>query len=198
MTTNLALIATHLPSLKSKGEEDPLFDDDWAAAVPLYNRQASPSKISQKKGEGKAQNSSLPSKPSTTETPRVSRPAVTLLVICVGSNIIFDPSAEEIAAAETVIAVTIIENQAPLQEVESAGRSLSLRSLRMIDPPARLSQPGVALDNTASAGVEVEGVWNPPKGGVKRNVIIEMVKMVFEKGGVGEEVLAGLEAVIDG
>jgi exosome complex component RRP42 len=68
----------------------------------------------------------------------------------------------------------------------------------MIDPPARMSQPGVALESTLQAGDEVLGVWKPPRGGVNREVILQMVKMVLEKGGVGDEVLAGLEAVIDG
>lgn len=39
------------------------------------------------------------------------------------------------------------------------------------------------------------GVWRPRRGGVKRRVIASIVKMVLKKGGVGEEVLEGLEGV---
>ena len=47
----------------------------------------------------------------------------------------------------------------------------------------------------AREGDEVLGVWRPRRGGVKRSVISRMVKMVLEKGGVGEEVMEGLEGV---
>lgn len=39
------------------------------------------------------------------------------------------------------------------------------------------------------------GVWRPRRGGIKRGVIARIVKMVLKKGGVGEEVLEGLEGV---
>lgn len=41
----------------------------------------------------------------------------------------------------------------------------------------------------------LQSVWRPPRGGVKRAVMAKMVKMVLEKGGVGEDVLEGLDAV---
>jgi len=198
LTTHLALISTHLPALKSKGEEDPLFDDDWAAAVPLYNPKASQLNPLDSKAKGKRKESTLRPQQSTEESSRTSRPPVTLLVICIGSNIVFDPSAEEIAAAETVVAITVAENHMLGNEIEHGGRSLSLRALRMIDPPARMSQPGTALDGTMQPGDDAPGVWKPPQGGVRREAISKMVKLVLEKGGVGEEVLAGLEAVMKG
>ena len=37
------------------------------------------------------------------------RPPITLLVIVVGDNIIFDPSQEELAVAETALAVSVAE-----------------------------------------------------------------------------------------
>ncbi len=40
-----------------------------------------------------------------------------------------------------------------------------------------------------------EGVWTPPRGGVKRGVIKRMIEMVVKEGGVATEVLDGLEAV---
>ncbi|PWY72089.1 exoribonuclease family protein [Aspergillus eucalypticola CBS 122712] len=183
LTTHLALLSTKLPKLKSKGEEDPFFDDDWNAAEYLYPRS--------------------PSGPRLSSTKQV-RPPVTLLVISVGDNVIFDPNREEIAVADTVLAVSVT------QDSDSDG--LKLLSIRTVDPPSRLTQPGVSnsenvatLGSTAAAeeaamtdpstGEEVAGVWRPRRGGVKRRTIAKMLKLVLQKGGVGEEVLEGLEGV---
>lgn len=185
LTTHLALLSTKLPKLKSQGEEDPFFDDDWAVAEYLYPR--SPEGLKQ----------SVPS--------QHVRPPVTLLVISVGENVIFDPSREEIAVADAVLAISVTRND------ETEG--LKLLSIRTIDPPSRLTQPGipnsenvnmmgstaptedVAVLNPATGDEEVPGVWRPRRGGVKRSVIAGTVKTVLKKGGVGEEVLAGLEGV---
>ncbi|KAE8379915.1 putative exoribonuclease family protein [Aspergillus bertholletiae] len=183
LTTHLALLSTKLPKLKSQGEEDPFFDDDWDAAEYLYPRS------------------------TTTAFPTCSqkvRPPVTLLVVSVGENIIFDPDREEIAVADTVLAISITR--------DSDSDNLKLVSIRTIDPPSRLTQPGVpnsenvtTLGSTAAAEAvvlnpstgedEVPGVWRPRRGGVKRSTVARMVKLVLEKGGVGEEVLEGLESV---
>lgn len=188
LTTHLALLSTKLPKLKSQGEEDPLFDDDWGVAEYLYPRP---------QGEGYARILPLS---------RV-RPPVTLLVISAGENIIFDPSGEEIAVADAVVAISITRNS------DDANSGLRLLFVRTIDPPSRLTQPGVPnSENVATVGStaaaeqaailnpstdegEAPGVWRPRRGGVKRNVIAEMVKMVLKKGGVGEDVLEGLERV---
>ncbi|PYH44865.1 exosome non-catalytic core subunit RRP42 [Aspergillus saccharolyticus JOP 1030-1] len=198
LTTHLALLATKLPKLKSKGEEDSFFDDDWNAAEYLYPRAtASVPKFS---GSGVV-------------PPPVQhvRPPVTLLVIAVGDNVIFDPNREEIAVADTVLAISVTRDG-------SADGGLKLLSIRTIDPPSRLTQPGVpnsenvatlgattgagseeqpaaAVLNPATGEVEVPGVWRPRRGGVKRQTVAKMVKLVLEKGGVGEEVLEGLESV---
>ncbi|PYI07615.1 hypothetical protein BO78DRAFT_406409 [Aspergillus sclerotiicarbonarius CBS 121057] len=183
LTTHLALLSTKLPKLKSKGEEDPFFDDDWNAAEYLYPRSQLKSHLS-----------------STQQV----RPPVTLLVISVGENVVFDPNREEIAVADTVLAVSVT------RDTDSEG--LKLLSIRTVDPPSRLTQPGVpnsenlaTLGSTAAAeeaamleqstGEEVSGVWRPRRGGVKRRTIAKMLKLVLEKGGVGEEVLEGLEGV---
>ena len=180
LTTHLALLSTKLPKLKSKGEEDPFFDDDWNAAEYLYPR------------------SQLKSHLSTQQV----RPPVTLLVVSVGDNVVFDPNREEIAVADTVLAVSVT------RDIDSEG--LKLLSIRTVDPPSRLTQPGVpnsenlaTLGSTAeepamqesSPSEEVSGVWKPRRGGVKRRTIAKMLKLVLEKGGVGEEVLEGLEGV---
>ncbi|RHZ58805.1 hypothetical protein CDV55_101826 [Aspergillus turcosus] len=186
LTTHLALLSTRLPKLKSTGEEDPFFDDDWNVAEYLYPRPS-------------ARNAATPS-PS-----QFVRPPVTLLVISVADNIIFDPSREEIAVADTVLALSVSR--------DGETGSLKLLSMRTIDPPSRLTQPGVpnsenvatigssaaaedaAILNPSTGEEEVPGVWRPRRGGVKRITIARMVKMVLEKGGVGEDVLEGLEGV---
>ncbi|KAI1769624.1 ribosomal protein S5 domain 2-type protein [Hypoxylon sp. FL1150] len=192
LTTHLALLATRLPRLKSEADEDPMFDDDWAASQFIYPRQSS-----------------------------TSRPPITLLVMAVGDNIIFDPSKEELAVADSALAVSVGETSAPpadeAMDVDDAapgtGRNLRLLSVRTIDPPSRLTAPGVPNSVNAAAwsaqnGPEtkdpgaraaetdnVEGVWKAPRGGAKVSVLGAMVQKVLEKGGVAEEVLEGLEAV---
>ena len=191
LTTHLALLSTRLPKLKSELDEDPLFDDDWDASVFLYPRTAGKSR---------------------------TRPPVTLLVMAVKENIIFDPSKEELAVAEVVLAVSIGElaqtgAEEGVMEVDSGKgtRDLRLLAVRTIDPPSRLTHPGVPNSlNTATGGsaagtaeqassqretVVEEGVWQPPRGGAKRKLIAAMIQKVLEPGGVAEEVLDGLDAV---
>ncbi|KAI1781023.1 ribosomal protein S5 domain 2-type protein [Hypoxylon cercidicola] len=196
LTTHLALLATRLPRLKSELDEDPMFDDDWAASQFIYPRQKSGS-----------------SRPSG------SRPPITLLVMAVGDNIIFDPSKEELAVADSALAVSVGETSTPpaddamdVDEAPGSGRNLRLLSVRTIDPPSRLTAPGVPNSVNAAAWGQsgpaakdpgaraaetdnVEGVWKAPRGGAKISVLGAMVQKVLEKGGVAEEVLEGLEAV---
>ncbi len=87
MTAHLALLATRLPRLKSEGDEDPLFDDDWEASTYLYTPPPPPS--------------------VGTSSPSGPRPPTTLLVITVGDNIIFDPSKEELAVADVALAGSV-------------------------------------------------------------------------------------------
>ncbi|CZT06348.1 hypothetical protein WAI453_006238 [Rhynchosporium graminicola] len=187
LTTHLALLSTRLPRLKSEGDEDPLFDDDWDASVYLYPRDIQALH---------------------------ARPPVTLLVMAVKDNIIFDPSKEELAVAEVVLAVAVGERSQGRggtgMDVDGKTRDLRLLSVRTIDPPSRLTAPGVPNTlNTATGGtaptteqaasqretVEDEGVWQPPRGGAKRKLIVAMIQKVLEHGGVAEEVLDGLDAV---
>ncbi|TVY82582.1 Exosome complex component RRP42 [Lachnellula suecica] len=138
--------------------------------------------------------------------PNEARPPVTLLVMAVGDNVIFDPSKEELSVAEVVLAVSVAG-----KEKGGSGRELKLLAVRTIDPPSRLTLPGVpntlntATGGTAAGsteaevakreGVVEEGVWQPPRGGAKRKLIAGMIARVLEKGGVADEVLDGLEAV---
>lgn len=129
--------------------------------------------------------------------------------MAVKDSIIFDPSKEELAIADVVLAVALSEKSVPSSDMdidsESRKRNLRLLAVRTIDPPSRLTHRGVANKaNTATGGtakkgnleegngVGEEGVWCPPRGGAKRKLIKEMIGKVLEKGGVGEEVLDGM------
>ncbi|KAF2018923.1 hypothetical protein BU24DRAFT_418487 [Aaosphaeria arxii CBS 175.79] len=182
MTTHLALLTTRLPALKSEKDEDPLFDDDWDASVNLYPKQ---------KGKKKTGQS-------------LERPPVIVLAMAVGSNIIFDPCKEELAVADAVLAIACAKGK-------SSSSGARLVSLRTIDPPSHLTPPGVPNSmNSATGGVApttsaealtqrellaTSGVWTPPRGGMKRGLISEVVKMVVQSGGIADEVIDALEAI---
>ncbi|EGO56601.1 hypothetical protein NEUTE1DRAFT_65272 [Neurospora tetrasperma FGSC 2508] len=216
LTTHLALLAARLPRLKSEGDEDPLFDDDWAAAPYLYPR---PSEKGSK---------------ATAPAP-AARPPVTLLVMAVGNNIIFDPSKEELAVADVALAVSVGESSSSttttttsttsskptamdIDTEETKGHNLRLLSVRTIDPPSRLTPPGIPNASNSAYGANagakdtekkkqqqeqartaeseaVEGVWKAPRGGAKTLVMATMVQKVLEKGGVADEVLDALDGV---
>jgi exosome complex component RRP42 len=181
MTSHLALLTTHLPALKSEKDEDPLFDDDWDAAVPLYPKHAGANTASQ-----------------------LGKPPVIILAMAVGSNIIFDPAKEELAVADAVLAVACTNST-------NSSTGARIVSIRTIDPPSHLTPPGVpnsmnsatggtAPTSTADALTQREllatsGVWTPPRGGMKRGLISQVTKMVVEKGGVAEEVISALAAI---
>lgn len=137
--------------------------------------------------------------------------------MAVGNNIIFDPSKEELAVADVALAVSVTSSSRPGSETtadEETGRSLRLLSIRTIDPPSRLTPPGVANAVNAAYGASngaggsekmleartaetagVEGVWRAPRGGAKRMVLAALVHKVLEGGGVVDEVLDALEGV---
>jgi exosome complex component RRP42 len=162
MATHLALRDTRIPKLKSEGEEDPIADDDWMASTYLYQRGAV----------------SAP------------RPPVTLLVVVVGESVIFDPSREELAVADGVVAVSVGSGSGEDTD------SLKLLAIRMIDTPARDTMKGVPQSGEAPEGVDVPGVWKPRLGGIKRSVLKTVVKAVFA-GGVARDVLTGLDGFLN-
>lgn len=201
LTTHLALLSARLPCLKSEADEDPMFDDDWDASVYLY-----------------------PRKPQSTTSKSYAKPSITLLVMSVGTNVIFDPSKEELAVADIVLAVSVAERSSSSTSTEAMDidsgskktqRELRLLAVRTIDPPSRLTPPGLpnflnsatggnAITSTQEAVLqreksgedgETEGVWQAPRGGAKRKMVARMIGMVLERGGVVEEVLDGLEGV---
>jgi len=121
----------------------------------------------------------------------------------VGDTILFDPSKEELAVADAVLAISA---------AQTGTDGLKIVALRTVDPPSRLTAAGVpsALNTTAGGAATTlsmaealqirekdqgQSVWRPPRGGVRRGAVARMVKMVVERGGVGEEVMAGLGGV---
>ncbi|KAI9738498.1 MAG: hypothetical protein M1818_005395 [Claussenomyces sp. TS43310] len=203
LTAHLALLSTRLPRLKSELDEDPLFDDDWDASVFLYPRAGGGGSSSSNSRSGKSE----------------VRPPITLLVISVGDNIIFDPSREELAVAEVVLAVSV-GKQVPRRHAEAVDIDgdfeqgywhLKLLAVRTIDPPSRLTPLGLpnflnsATGGTAEMatpgmdvqrnGKEMEGVWQTRRGGARRKMIGAMVGKVLQSGGVAQEVFDGLDGV---
>lgn len=150
--------------------------------------------------------------------------------MAVGENVIFDPSKEELAVADCALAVSVGEGESKNEEAAAAAvatmdvdvdddgqtkpstRTLRLLSVRTIDPPSRLTAPGVpnavnaaawghgaaAAKDTGLRAAEtgdVEGVWKAPRGGSNITIISTMVEKILQRGGVADEVLEGLDGV---
>lgn len=169
LTTHLALLSTCLPALTSQGDEDPLFNDDWTAATPLYAASTA------------------------------IKPPITLLLMSVGENVFYDPSRDELAVADAVLAVSVAQQKS---------KALEVVSMRMVDPPSRLTAAGVPRDLGSAGAVSIsnadalarreldeEGkVWKPPRGGLKRALLSRIVSQVV-KDGVAADVLDALATV---
>jgi exosome complex component RRP42 len=146
--------------------------------------------------------------------------------MAVANNILFDPSKEELAVADAALAVSVTsstrsdenddgDGDDSMDVREKKGRNLRLLSIRTVDPPSRLTPPGVANSSNAAYGVAsngngkaaegktavaegeavVEGVWRAPRGGAKRAVMAALVQKALERGGVVDEVFDALEGV---
>lgn len=156
--------------------------------------------------------------------------------MAVGNNIIFDPSKEELAVADVALAVSVGEHTggSPISSSKptttemdidtaegsetKAHHNLRLLSVRTIDPPSRLTPPGIPNASNSAYGANagakdtekkkqqqeqartaeseaVEGVWKAPRGGAKTLVMAALVQKVLEKGGVADEVLDALDGV---
>ena len=135
--------------------------------------------------------------------------------MCVGETIIFDPTKEELAVAESVLAISVGDLSPHLpatqQQQPEGRRPMRLLAIRTVDAPARLTPPGVPDAMNAATGgrapvasrealavreaLQQPGVWRPPRGGVKRAMLARMIKMAVQEGGVAEEVFDALEKV---
>jgi exosome complex component RRP42 len=122
----------------------------------------------------------------------------------VGNNILFDPSKEEIAVAESVMAISIGFPKKSNDKTD-IGRILSMRS---IDPPSRLTPPGVpnSVNTTTTAqqfsvqdiiaareSSSDRGVWNPPRGGLPRVLVTRIMASILGDG-IIRDIVAGLDA----
>lgn len=111
--------------------------------------------------------------------------------MAVGANIVFDPTSEELAVADAVLAVSVVGGG-------GVGGGVRVLGVRTVDPPSRGMPRGGGDVGDEAGGGEGEGergVWRGVRGGMKRGVVGRVVRMVVEKGGLGEEVLGGLEGV---
>lgn len=181
MAIHLALRDTRLPRLKSEGDEDPVADDDWDAAGYLYSRR---------------------SKPGLSRQGLV--PPVTLLVMVVAENVIFDPSSTELAVADGVLAISV--GRVSTGRDSTGQNVVKILAVRSLETPARDTMKGVPRDAVAATANEggqvsgttdavIPGVWKPKVGGVKRAVLMEVAKVIVG-GGVGAEVLEGLDGFL--
>jgi exosome complex component RRP42 len=162
----LALCDTRVPRLKSQGEEDPVADDDWEASGFLFGEEG------------------------------LTKPPVTLLVVVVGGNVVFDPSREELAVADAVVAVSV-----GLARIGGEEEELRILAVRMVETPARDTMKGVPASGESVEGQDVPGVWKPKLGGIKRSMLKEIVKAVTGndgRSGVAKEVLDGLAGFLVG
>jgi exosome complex component RRP42 len=177
MTTHLALLTSRLPALKSEKDEDPLFDDDWDAAVFLYPKESST---------------------------QLGKPPVIILAMAVGGNVIFDPCKEELAVADAVLAVAC--TSAPSSPNGARVVSIrTIDPPSHLTPPGvpnamNSATGGIVPASSAEALTQREllansGVWMPPRGGMKRGLISSIVKMIVEKGGIAEEVIGALQSI---
>jgi exosome complex component RRP42 len=180
LTVHLALLTTRLPKLKSERDEDPLFEDDWELSEHLYNAA----------GKGKHHATTNPVKH------RLTRPPITLLLITVGSNIIFDPSREELAVADGIFAISVTESERKeMNRPGEAETSFQICSLSSIDPPARDTMRGMPISGEVVEGIKIPGVWQPRVGGIRRYLLKEIVTAVLGEGskrGVASDVFDGV------
>ncbi|KAI7344495.1 hypothetical protein D0864_05123 [Hortaea werneckii] len=192
LTVHLALLSTRLPALVSERDEDPLFNDDWEASTFLYPKTPSPSSTS-------------------TAAPSPSPPPITLLVVSVSSTagagaeaqstILFDPSREELAVADAVVAISLgVLSPSSSSSSAAAGETaassaqeprLSLLALRTIDPPSRLTGAGVPdrVNSTTPGSGTTSSSTTGGVGGVGGEVVGQDGAAVREKvrggGGTG-------------
>lgn len=117
---------------------------------------------------------------------REEKPPVTLLICVVGVNVVFDPSREELAVADAVVAVSV---------GISGKEEFRILAVRMVETPARDTMAGVPATGESVEGQDVPGVWKPKLGGIKRSMLKDIVKAVTGddwRSGVAKEVLDGL------
>lgn len=177
--------------LKSELEEDPLFDDDWEASEYLYPRHLPATHNAQsRRATTTTQSKTTTTTTAAYATPNANttvlvRPPITLLVMAVGPNIIFDPTRQELSVADLVLAVSVTSEVVFFDQDEdeamggmsslSTGaatkekgartkRVIKLSSIRTIDPPSGFTAPGVpnALNPAITGNAMTGGTQSTP------------------------------------
>lgn len=127
-----------------------------------------------------------------------------MLAVAVGPNVFFDPSREELAVADVVLSVTFTSSSSspprstpskkhPSADDETTQTPVHLLAIRTVEPPGRRLTSAVGTVEERSSDAGGPGTWKKRAGGVRRDVVNQIVTLIVSKGGVGEEVLAGLE-----
>ncbi|KAF7512072.1 hypothetical protein GJ744_002785 [Endocarpon pusillum] len=202
LATHLALRSARLPKLKSQGEEDPLVDDDWESSLFLFPPPPTSARKPESSASGKAGPNEQHSIPPREAGRLLTMPPITLLVMTVNSNIIFDPSHSELAVADAVLAVSVSfsSDTTTHHHHHHHAQTPTLLAVRTIETPARDTMRGVPAAGEVVEGDLVPGVWRPRVGGVKREVLKRVVRAVLgasaDDSGVAREVFDGLEAFL--
>ena len=116
-------------------DDDPLFADDWGLAEPLF-----PLPSTSTRGAASSELRKLP--PS---------PPVTLLVMAVDQSVIFDPSAQELAVADGVLAVTV-----GYKDVDEGDKSSSSSSTSSDDSSNDTSSSSSNSSNSGENNVQTK------------------------------------------
>ena len=173
LVTHLALLTTRLPRPVSRWAEDPTFDDDWAAATPLYPAPHRPPITLL----AAAVDATIVIDPAREEL----AVADAILAVAVAGGGGTDASAEE--GPGEVLAVRTMDPPARA----AAGASVP----GVVDVAAGVEgEEGGARKEREGEG---EGWWRPPRGGTKPGLVARVVGMCLGKDGVAADVLRGLE-----
>jgi len=171
MAAHLALRATRLPALVSEQEEDPLFNDDWNAAVPLYPH-AAPKPPVIVLAMAVADNVIFdPAKEELAVADAV------LAIACTSSS----------STGARIVSMRTID---PPSHLTPPGVPNAMNSATGGTAPASMADALTQREVSTHAGV-----WTPPRGGMKRTLVARVAKMVVESGGVAEEVIGALAAI---
>ena len=88
------------------------------------------------------------------------------------------------------VAVSISASEPQNTKSKNIEEGIKVLAIRTIDPPSRIS--ATAAGAGAGEGAREDGVWQPKRGGLGRKTVAKILRIVTEKGGVGEEVLSGM------
>ena len=172
LATHLALLTTRLPRPVSRWAEDPTFDDDWAAAAPLYP---------------------APHRPPITLLAAVV--GATVLMDPVREELAVADAIFAVAVAGGGDSAGGADGPAELlavRTVDPPARAAQGAAVPgVVDVAAGMEGP--PADGETGGDREGEGWWRPPRGGTKPGLMVKVVEVCLGKGGVAADVLKSLE-----